>query len=352
MSHKRWPLVRPFFYLLWGALFTGLLFNCISLERQRRLTKEPEEPLFWPPPPASAKVQYIKSVSSASDLGMKKSWFKKVLEVVVGPGMETIVKPMAVAAEGDKLLCVSDSAWQRVHLYDMVESKHRTLYKTPQGPMLSPVGVAIDSSQNIYVSDSMLGHVYVYSLKGKFLRSIGKQGELERPTGIAIDKQKGLLYVADSQGHRVVVYDLMGRLKEQFGQRGGGQGQLNYPTHINLGRDGLLYLCDSMNFRVQLFSPAGKVLTSFGSLGDGTGDFSRPTGIGVDSQSHIYVVDALFDNVQVFDREGNFLLAFGSSGREPGEFWLPSGLFIDEQDRIYVADSYNNRIQLFQYVGG
>ena len=353
MSRKKWPYIKPFFYLLWIALLTGILFNCISLESQRRLTtKEPEEPLFWPPPPAHARIQYIKSISSASDLGMSRGFFKKVLDIVVGSGRHNIVKPMAVASEANELLCVSDTAWQRVHLFDLRENKHRMLYKTPRGHLLSPVGVAIDSSQNVYVSDSMLGQIFVYSKKGKYLRSIGQEGELNRPAGIAIDNARGLLYVVDAQEHKVLVYDLKGRLKRQFGQRGGLLGQLNYPTHIDLGRDDLLYLCDSMNFRVQLFNLEGRALKSFGSMGDGSGDFSRLTGIGVDSKSHIYVVDALFDAVQVFDRNGNYLLTFGSTGREPGEFWLPAGLFVDEQDQIYVADSYNNRVQVFKYVGG
>ena len=56
----------------------------------------------------------------------------------------------------------------------------------------------MDKDRDIYVSDSVTRRVYVFFFlmkKEKFLREIGTDHIMKRPTGIAIDQASGTLYV-------------------------------------------------------------------------------------------------------------------------------------------------------------
>jgi DNA-binding beta-propeller fold protein YncE len=304
----------------------------------------------WPPPPQKARIQYIGSVSGLSDIGIKKSWFKKAMDTILGKEeiSETLLRPYGVFAVSGRLY-VTDPGTRLLYVFDMGEKKYFKIKKADKEDLKSPIGVAVDKNGEIYLSDSILRKVFIFDREGKYLREIGSDDLLIRPAGIAIDEER--LYVVDTHGHKTLVFSKKdGSFLFSFGKHGSGKGDFNYPTNIFIGKDGLLYITDSMNFRVQIFDKYGNFISTFGKHGDGSGDFSKSKGIAVDSEGHIYVADAQFDTVQIFDKDGRFLLAFGNTGRGKGQLILPAGLFIDEQDRIYVADSYNNRIQIFQYL--
>ena len=199
----------------------------------------------------------------------------------------------------------------------------------------------------IFVADSALGKVFVLDNKGELLTSITG---LQRPTGLFFDQQANRLYVADTLSHVIVVFDQNGLRLFEFGKRGVGQGEFNFPSHIFMSANRLL-VNDNMNFRIQAFDKDGHFLSSFGNHGDGSGSFSQPKGVAADSKGNIYVAGATIDRVQVFSPGGEFLLAFGSKGGGAGQFLMPTGLTITD-DKIYVADSFNRRIQVFEYLGG
>lgn len=306
--------------------------------------------LFWPPPPQTPRIKYLRSLSGPSDIGVKRSWFKKVIDTILGEeGLEDrMLRPYGVFADADRIY-VTDPGKQLLHVFDMKEKKYFQIKEVKEEELISPIGIAVDKDGEIYLSDSMLKRVLVFNREGKYLREIGSSQLFLRPAGISIDKNR--IYVVDTHGHKVLVFSKKdGKLLLSFGNNGAGKGEFNFPTNIFIGRDGLIYITDSMNFRVQIFGMDGNFISAFGKLGDGSGDFSKPKGIAVDSEGHIYVADAHFDNVQIFNKDGKLLLGFGNTGRGFGEMILPAGMFIDEKDMIYVADSYNNRVQIFQYL--
>lgn len=314
--------------------------------------KEPElsgDALVWPLPPETPRIRFERAISEPEDIGMKDSFFKRLMEFIVGKSANRIIKPYGVTTDSTGRIIVADTAFRRVHIFDPQKGKYSYFYKTKKSELLSPIGVATDSEDNIYVSDSVLNRVYVYNKKGAFLSEIDEG--MVRPAGLAINKSEGILYVADIWDHNIKVYDLKGKLLQSFGKRGIGDGEFNFPSNIYIDKNRLIYVTDSMNFRIQVFDRDGRFVSKFGRHGDGSGDFANPKGIAVDSGGHVYVVDALFDAVQIFDRDGQLLLGFGNTGRNKGQFWLPAGIHIDEKDRIYVADSYNGRVQVFQFLG-
>ncbi len=51
------------------------------------------------------------------------------------------------------------------------------------------------------------------------------------PSGIAVDSTQNI-YVADSNNHRIEVFDSAGNFKFKFGSSGSGNGQFSYPFGI------------------------------------------------------------------------------------------------------------------------
>ena len=196
------------------------------------------------------------------------------------------------------------------------------------GKISKPVGVAVDDSGTAFVADATLKRVFGYAPDGQLAIAIGHEGELQNPSGLAIDRQRRQLYVADAKKHQVLCYSAAdGRFIRAIGKRGVEHGEFNFPTNLTVDREGRLYVADTLNFRIQVFDAAG-----------------------VDSEGHIYVADTSFNNFQIFDADGQILLFVGATGTGPGEFLLPAGLFVDDEDRIYIADQGNARVQVFQRV--
>lgn len=312
-------------------------------------TASATQPWVWPPSPEKPRVQHVKTIITPENLDIKKGFFAKIWDFVAGKDtIDRIVAPHGVVSNGRGKVYVADWGGAVVHYFDFEKKKYDKFGKTRQGNLISPIGIALDEDEFIYVSDSVKRRIFVFE-GNKNKRVIGDDSLL-RPTGIAVNKKEKILYVVDTVGHRVDVFDLSGRKKGSFGKRGSGEGELNYPTHIALDAAGDVYIMDSLNFRVQIFDKAGKFLSKFGGTGTGIHDFIKPKGIAIDNEGHVWVSDGMRNSIQVFDRSGRLLLIFGKMGIGPGEFNLPAGLFFDEKNKLYVADTYNYRVQSFQYL--
>jgi DNA-binding beta-propeller fold protein YncE len=335
--------------LLGLLLITAVVASCAPPSTRQNAEPSPPAPV-WPQPPARPRVRFVKTVARPADLGIKPSFWQRVGQLVVGREEEWLIRPTAVAATG-QVMYVADAGAQALWVLDAGAGRFRKVQKTKTDTLVSPVALAVGGEGRIYLADSFLAKVFVYDTELKLVATIADPN-WRRPAGLAFDKARERLYVADSAAHRIWIHGRDGRPMGRIGERGAGDGEFNFPTHVAVGAGDMVYVTDSLGFRVQEFAPDGRFVSKFGQHGDSSGDFAMPKGVAVDSEGHVYVVDALFDAVQIFDRRGRFLLAFGERGLGPGQFWLPAGAFIDPADRIYVADAYNQRIQIFEYLAG
>jgi len=332
------------------SLFLCALMSCATFQQNSQTMQASNTAdLTWPSPPDKPRIHFLQSISGSADMGMKKTWFKKAFDSLLGhdESEETMLRPYGVAASFNKIY-VTDPALSVVHIFDLENKRYKKIDNAGGQELISPLGVAVDTNGEVYITDSVLKQVFIFDGIGKFMRKIGSEALFMRPTGIAVDSNR--VYVVDTLEHQVLVFSKSdGTLLFRIGHNGTNNDEFNYPTHIFVSKN-KIYITDSLNFRIQIFDASGKFLRSYGRLGDAMGDFSKPKGVAVDSQDHIYVADSQYDNIQIFDETGKLLLVLGSTGRSLGKFVLPSGIFIDGKDRIYVADSYNKRVQIFQYL--
>jgi DNA-binding beta-propeller fold protein YncE len=303
------------------------------------------------------KLTWERTFSLEQEVKPKRGFWTKLVDVVAGPpDFRFMVNPYSVTTDSRGRIIVSDPGANGVHIFDFTQQKYKFLTRKDKDKdgTLSPQCVAVDAQDNIYVTDSEAGKVFVWNADGKYQRAIGSlkggEGYFKRPTGIAVDSAAQRIYITDTLRNKIFVTDMQGSVLQSFGKNGTGDGEFNYPTELRLHGDELAVV-DAMNFRVQVLDRSGAFRYSIGKLGDGTGWMFRPKGIGFDSEGHLYVVDGAWSVVQVFNKEGQLLYYFGAQGTGPGEFQLPAGLQIDSTDHVYVVDSYNRRVQVFRYQG-
>ena len=331
------------------ALAGSIIAGCAEPPPRPQNVPAPNEVLVWPKPPAQARIRFVRNVAAPADWGIARNAFERLADAFTGQTPFRFVRPTGVAARGD-VLYIADPGAQALFVFDAVRGREIAVLNAGGERLASPVAIALGPSDTVFLADSALRRVFVIDREGKLVRSIGGEGRLARPAGLAYDANADRLYVADSATHRILVFAADGRMLSTFGSNGNDRGAFNFPTHLALTRDGNVVVTDTLNFRVQIVAPDGAPIASLGHVGDGSGDFASPKGVGTDSTGVVYVVDSLFDAVQVFARDGTLLVAFGERGTRPGRFWLPNGLFIDANDRIYVADAYNQRISVFERV--
>jgi DNA-binding beta-propeller fold protein YncE len=303
--------------------------------------------LVWPPTPQKARIKFVQTISSLKDVSSEPGFLSRIFGWLFGSEEATrwLVQPVAVAVSKDGELYISDPGAKCIHVLDLKNKKHHFISETKYGNLISPVGLAFSLDKKIFISDSERGEVIVLDEYGDALFRI--KNRLVRPTGITI--AAGKLYVIDTAQHKILVFDLNGNFLFEFGRRGSGQGEFNYPVHLTAFGSNL-YGVDAMNYRIQIFDLDGKFISTFGDVGNAAGTFAHPKSASIDSDGNIYVTDALMDVFQIFNKDGKLLLVVGSKGIADGEFMSPSGITVDSSDNIYVADALNRRIQIFRYL--
>lgn len=293
------------------------------------------------------EVVYVGSWPNKEMLQAKKSFFKKLNNIVFGSNDFKFTKPVSLLKDSLSNYWILDQENKKIIEGDNKEYKTIKFIEKEKKDLASLVSISKFSNGRMLVCDSYLNKIFVVDPIKKMFYSLNDSLELLRPTGIVYTPSSNLIWVAETGKHQILVLDESGKLVKVIGKRGLGSGEFNFPSSLAVDNFENIYVVDAMNFRIQIFDKNGEFKSMFGSNGDGTGSFASPKGIAIDSYGHIYVVDALFHAVQIFNSRGDFLYAFGTQGRGDGEFWMPSGIFIDSMNHIYIADTYNSRIQEF-----
>jgi DNA-binding beta-propeller fold protein YncE len=347
---KRWAL-----RLAAGAAPLLLSAGCATAP-----VPKPQADIFFPPPPAAARLQYLTSFSSEKDLGGGPSRFATF---VVGkePPRKPIGKPYGVALR-DGRLYVCDTGSSRIEILDLQKKELRYFEPKGQGALRTPVNIAVDQDGTRYVADTGRGQVVIFAADDRYLGAIGEkvlraakahakalaaetadEGKVDemKPTDVAIAGDR--LFVSDLRNNRVRVYDKADR-KLLFTIPADPaaeepQARLYAPVNLAIDSQRRLYVTDIGGFRVQQYSPDGKYLRTIGSLGDAPGEFARPKGVAVDREGRVYVVDAASQVVQIFDADGKLLLFFGEPEGSPVGLNLPAKVVID-YDHVGLFQAY------------
>ena len=184
----------------------------------------------------------------------------------------------------------------------------------------SPSGIEIDASGNLFITDYANDTIRKITSSGvvtTFAGSAGTSGSTDgtgtaarfnRPSGIEIDSS-GNIFVTDTSNHTIRKITSAGVVSTFAGTAGssgtadgtGSAARFNSPSDIELDANGNLYVADLQNHAIRKITSAGVVSTFAGTAGssgttDGTGSaarFNTPLGIKIDANGNVFVADSV-----------------------------------------------------------
>ena len=164
--------------------------------------------------------------------------------------------PRGITISDDEFIFVVDSGNARIQkfTFDGEYTSHFGQSGEKGGNFITPVDVAINSNK-IFVTDSAQNKINVYDLNGKFLRTINNSvgGYPTSPEGIVFDEQNNF-YVSDYKNNRIIQYTEYGIPLSVFGQMGIYDGQFKFPKDVAISKDGYLFVTDTQSHRIQKFT--------------------------------------------------------------------------------------------------
>ena len=211
-----------------------------------------------------------------------------------------------LAMDDDDRLFVSDGKMRRVLVFD----KNNKVVDQIKDGLIDPVGLAIDTeNRQLYVVDTQADQVVVYdadSLKEKRrIGTAGKNHELNTPgnfslpTFVALDSDNNV-YVTDTMNYRVEIFDADGNFISQLGKHCDGPGCFAHPKGIAIDSDGHIWVADPMLDILQAFNRDGQLLGVVGGHGTQLGQFSSLDGVFIDKNNRIFTSEQYPGRVQMF----------------------------------------------------
>jgi mucin-19 len=235
----------------------------------------------------------------------------------------------------------------------------------------SPWGVAVDATGNVYVADKFNYTIRKITPAGVVTTLAGLAGnpgsadgtgaaaQFFAPLGVAVDTA-GNVYVTDSNNHTIRKITPAGEVTTLAGlarnlgntDATGTSAKFNYPSAVAVDTGGYVYVADQLNYTIRMITPGGVVSTLAGLAGtsgstDGTGASARfysPTGVAVDAGGNVYVVDVNNHSIRKVTSAGVVTTVVGrvgvvgfQPGPLPGVLGSPSGVALTPDGDLVIV---------------
>lgn len=237
-----------------------------------------------------------------------------------------------------------------------------------------PVGMAVDSSGNVFVADNgnhkirkitPTGTVTTFAGSGTAGAADGAASlaQFKNPSGLAIDAVGNVYVTENSKVRKItpagVVSTLAGNGTLGNTNGTGANARFHSPTGVAVSKEGIVYIVDRGNNNIRKIEGAGVVTTLAGSGAEGSADgagvnasFNYPQGITVDSNGAIYVADTRNNKIRRITSAGvvSTFAGTGIQGSVDGistvsTFNNPYSLTVSVDGNLYVADTSNNKVR-------
>ena len=260
--------------------------------------------------------------------------------------VKDINNPYGIAINSRGEMIVTESNSHQISVFDNGGQRARTFGSRGdrQDEIKCPAGIAIDSTDNIYVSSQH--KLQKFTSSGELIKCIGRkgseEGEFNDPCGVTIHSNQ--VYVCDKDNHRIQVFDLDLNFIGSIGSRDSGRGEFDCPFDVAFDTTGSMYIVEFNNNRVQVMDSSGQFVRVFGQEGDGK--LSNPTALHI-ADKYVYISNWRGECVAVYETSGQYVTSFGRRGEGEGEFKSPYCITSCVSGFIYVCDHDNNRVQVF-----
>jgi sugar lactone lactonase YvrE len=269
---------------------------------------------------------------------------------------------VGIAVDSSDNIYIADSINNRLFKCDTAEPPSCSIFTEGSGSGPGQYSwlndIAIDSAGYVYITDSGNSRMQILDSSGDFVDMVGVTGEpyvitegyYNSPVGIDVDSAGNMLIV-EQLGLRMIKTDAAGNQLWTVGGPTSDVFGLNGPqSNPSFAPDGLIYVSDPDNNRVLVFdSSDGSQIVAFGNGGQGNWEFQGPMGIDtrvVGDHYETFIADAWNHRIQVYDNNGykTTIGWTGVSGFDDRHFNGPRDVAVTADGIVYVADSDNQRI--------
>ena len=206
----------------------------------------------------------------------------------------------------------------------------------------SPSDMCI-SQNKLFVTQFDGNSLNVYSTEGKFLRSVGREGnkklEFTKPSGVSVSSLNNRIYVCEIANNRIQCLN----------------SDLTFHSFIHDSVQSLKIHCTSdeiivlkrLSPCISFYDYSHQLMRDIIPAGEGT-PIINPMNFCLDHQNNILLVDFSSHCVVIFSNNGDLIHKFGQKGKGRGKFIHPCAIALDSEDRIIVTSlNPDHSVQLF-----
>ena len=318
MNHRQLHIALRLCSIAFAAVPLAAAIGCAS-------PRIVADPVYFPSPPAAARVVHLKSFNSLHELVPPPATLANLLH---GRPLSPHVRKPAGIAYRNGHLYVCDTDINAVHDWDLASGSAKRLGIRGSVTLVKPVAVAVDEAATVYVADTGRAEVLAFDRDGQQIRKLRPPDREDyRPTALAADGTT--LYVADIAAHRVDLFSIDdGGHIGAFGKVGSAPGEFYFPMGLATDGNGRLLLSDMMNARVQIFDADRNPVSSIGRPGNRYGDLAKPRHLAIGPDGIIFIADPEFAHVHLFNDRGQLLMLLGGPQDEAGGTPMPIGVAV------------------------
>ena len=256
-----------------------------------------------------------------------------------------------------------------------------------EAELANPQGMAVDSKGNLYIADIYNNVVRRIDPSGVITTFAGtgvggyngdgrqaKTAQLNEPYYVAVDTGNNI-YISDSRNSRIrkvngegIISTFAGNGTEGYwGDRGPATAaELSRPAGMAFDPSGNMYISDLLNLRIRKVTPDGEITSvcgvgQGGSFGDGgpatAASLDKPFGITTDFKGNVYVADCFNNRIRKIDAQTGIISTYAGGAGLLGGYYgdgraataamlnNPTDVKCDDTGALYIADSKNFRIR-------
>jgi DNA-binding beta-propeller fold protein YncE len=215
--------------------------------------------------------------------------------------------PYGIAGDKNENVYVADLYTGKISIFDSKGKFIKYFEEQDKNNKVIEAPAALRIINNkLYVTDIKKSSVYIFSLDGKKELEISqgqnKDDRLAAPNAIALDDSENI-YVSDSGNQRVLKFDKDGKYLATINGSTDGKGQSTFvnPRGVGVDSRGILYVVNNLASSVSGFDKDGKKIFEFGGMGEENNQFYLPNGLNIDENGLIYITDTVNQRIAVYN---------------------------------------------------